>query len=531
MSVIINGTTGVSSPDVDVTGAGTAFNADVLTVSAAKAGSATQDFNTKVLTVTGTGASATLGSELTTNGTFTGGTTGWTLGTDWTYGTDNVIFTNNGGAAGTLSQNVSVVSGKKYLIEWSQTNSIGQNCQMFPSLGTVTGSLCAQGVGTVTNSQILTSNTTGSVAFSLTPQDITSTGTVTIDNITIKEITPYAALETIYSAAGASYPTEIRQHWNGVNGPSICIGFLSGCNLTTGYYNTFSGMQAGYFNTTGFYNTFSGSNAGFYNTTGYYNTFSGAYAGFHNTTGYYNTFSGVTAGYYNTTGYYNTFSGMYAGYSNTTGYANTAIGYYAGNTTPGSYLNWTCIGYNTVVTASNQVQLGDAATTTFVYGTVQNRSDLRDKADIRDTTLGLSFIQSLRPVDYRWDMREDYKPVAPEKPTLQKPTDETAADYATKLSAYDAEQSAYKLAQDAWLVSVKHENLVHDGSKKRTRFHHGFIAQEVLELNAGFGGVQDHKLAGGEDVLSIGYDELIAPMVKAIQELKAEFDAYKAAHP
>jgi hypothetical protein len=40
-----------------------------------------------------------------------------------------------------------------------------------------------------------------------------------------------------------------------------------------------------------------------------------------------------------------------------------------------------------------------------------------------------------------------------------------------------------------------------------------------MELNTGFGGVQDHKIKGGDDVLSLGYDEFIPPLVKAIQEL------------
>ena len=46
--------------------------------------------------------------------------------------------------------------------------------------------------------------------------------------------------------------------------------------------------------------------------------------------------------------------------------------------------------------------------TTYVYGTVQNRSDSRDKADVRDTVLGLDFINKLRPVDFKWDLREQY---------------------------------------------------------------------------------------------------------------------------
>ena len=164
--------------------------------------------------------------------------------------------------------------------------------------------------------------------------------------------------------------------------------------------------------------------------------------------------------------------GAQAGRGNT-GARNTFIGPGAGAAT-NAFDNVTVIGSFSQVTASNQVQLGDASTTTYVYGTVQNRSDKRDKADIQDTTLGLAFIESLRPVDYRWDMREDYA---------------------------GAEK---------------------DGSKKRERFHHGFIAQEVSALEGfKFGGHQDHTTSGGADVQSLGYDEFIAPLTKAIQELAA----------
>ena len=35
-----------------------------------------------------------------------------------------------------------------------------------------------------------------------------------------------------------------------------------------------------------------------------------------------------------------------------------------------------------------------------------------------------------------------------------------------------------------------------------------------------FGGFQDHAVNGGQDVLSLGYMELIAPLIKAVQELR-----------
>lgn len=184
---------------------------------------------------------------------------------------------------------------------------------------------------------------------------------------------------------------------------------------------------------------------------------------------------------------FNVAVGFGAGGTLTSGFNNVFIGRNAGlglTTATGV----TCIGANATVTADNQIQLGNSTTTTYVYGTVQNRSDERDKADIRDTELGLDFINTLRPVDYRLDMREDYI--------------ETLEDGTV----------------------IKHDK---DGSKKRNRYHHGFIAQEVPK---GFGGYQDHKVQGGADVLSLGYDEFIAPLVKAVQELTqrvAELEAEK----
>ena len=227
-----------------------------------------------------------------------------------------------------------------------------------------------------------------------------------------------------------------------------------------------------------------------------------------NTTGAYNTASGRNALILNTTGAYNTASGYDALSLNTTGAYNTASGYYAlrSNTT---FDNCSGLGFDAQVTGSGQVQLGGSNTTTYAYGAVQNRSDIRDKADVRDTELGLDFINALRPVDFRWDMREDYRQDAPEK------------------SEGESDES-FKSRMDEWLKSVKLGNIEHDGTHKRSRYHHGLIAQEVRSVidNSGidFGGFQDHKLAGGDDVLSLGYEELIAPLIKAVQELTARID-------
>jgi Chaperone of endosialidase len=275
----------------------------------------------------------------------------------------------------------------------------------------------------------------------------------------------------------------------------------------------------------GGYNTVGGTGALAANTTGFLQNTAFGYAAMgSNTTGYYNTSFGYCAMNKNTTGYYNVAIGNSALAGNTTGIKNTAVGqgaFFFNNCS-----NSTALGYGVNINGDNQVQLGDPATTTYVYGTVQNRSDLRDKADIRDTVLGLDFVNALRPVDYRWDMRDFYKPEAPEQPSIERPTDEQSPTYAQDLAAYELAHSDHKILMDAWLTAVKYENLTPNGTKKRIRYHHGLIAQEVKAVidstGVDFGGYQDHKIEGGEDVLSIGYDELIAPMIKAVQQLSQQ---------
>ena len=178
--------------------------------------------------------------------------------------------------------------------------------------------------------------------------------------------------------------------------------------------------------------------------------------------------------------------GANAGYTHSTAVDSTYIGTDAGDST--NYSNVTCLGHNSQVTGANQVQLGDSSTTTYVYGTVQNRSDKRDKADIIDSDLGLEFIRKVRPVKFKWNLREKY---------VRKVYDE-----------------------DGKLVEIV--ELPNDGSKKGSRYHFGVIAQELKQvmddMGKDFGGFQDHKVNGGKDRLSVGYDEFIAPMIKAIQE-------------
>ena len=215
------------------------------------------------------------------------------------------------------------------------------------------------------------------------------------------------------------------------------------------------------------------------NTTGHNNVSIGILSLNHNTTGCRNVAIGNNALNRNETGEFNTAIGMSAGY-NVSGSYNTLLG--AGTDIRETYHHCTLLGEGSTVTGSNQVQLGNTSVTVYAQTAVQTRSDARDKVEIQDTVLGLDFIKKLTPRQFKMNSRELYF------------EQDKQRDYTAK----------------------------NDGSKAGKRFHQGFVAQEVKqvidEMGVDFAGYQDHKINGGQDVLSLGYTEFIAPIVKAIQQ-------------
>ena len=305
----------------------------------------------------------------------------------------------------------------------------------------------------------------------------------------------------------------------GSGGSNVAIGNHSLFSNTSGSYNIALGHQSLHANTSGSDNISIGQNSSLSATNASSNVAIGHSCMSSNETGYSNVAIGngamnsCTANSYNVVVGYNAFVGAY-------GSLNIAIGSYAFS--QGSFTNSTCLGANTFVTGNDQVQLGGAGTTAYVYNTVQNRSDARDKTDVRDTILGSDFIMALRPVDYKWDHRESYKRPRPDSFNETEPIrmeSDTDISYQLKLSAYNVRKANFKKELDDWIEANTLKNLTHDGTKKRNRYHHGFIAQEVAATGFQFGGFQDHSVNGGDDVMTIGYDEFIAPLVKTVQEL------------
>ena len=214
-------------------------------------------------------------------------------------------------------------------------------------------------------------------------------------------------------------------------------------------------------------------------TRGYRNTAIGTQAMQDGKNAAYSTFLGSYAGRY-VEGDYNVGLGASSMYNLTTGEQNVgvggntnravkkgsdnvAIGYTAGPNNDNT--NTVSIGANAHADGDNQVQIGSDKHTVYTFSSIQQRSDKRMKEHIEPTKLGLDFIKQLKPVDYKFKGQKEQK--------------------------------------------------------------HGLIAQDIVALDTEFGGVTNNQQYGGSDVYNVAYTELIAPLIKSVQELSQEVEELK----
>ena len=260
---------------------------------------------------------------------------------------------------------------------------------------------------------------------------------------------------------------------------------------TTASGNAAFGATALSANTTGTDNVAVGTAALEANTTASYNTAVGASALLDCTTGHSNTAIGMQSGENITTGVENTCLGMVSGDAITTASYNICIGR---GTDPGNDDGYAInIGHNIGIDG-NYVAFGKASNIVYNGFTADNSwtqsSDERLKKNIATNTLGLSFINDLRPVTYNWKDSRDLDS-----------SDSELADH------YDASENRMD----------------------STTTFHGFVAQEVKTAidNAGishFGGW--NKLSNG--VQGVSREAMVIPIVKAIQEIDDKIDALTA---
>jgi trimeric autotransporter adhesin len=319
------------------------------------------------------------------------------------------------------------------------------------------------------------------------------------------------------TAIGRSAMENTEANASGINSYNVAIGYMSLANvLSTGTNNVAIGRNALLNTSSGSSNTAAGFGALINNTTGAFNIGIGSGAAADNTTGTDNVAIGykalagnnintrnVAVGYeamryadsrtgagiqaYNTAVGYKAMRGSTTAANNTgennvaigdsvlvnvtSGSFNTVVGAFAGNNITTGYNN-TVIGYEAEVPSgisSNQVRIGNSA---ISYAGVQvpwtTTSDRRLKEKIKPITTGLTFIKSLRPVMYH-----------------------------------------------------RTNNLMPDREL-------GFIAQELQEAMPQLG-IPDWGMIRADDkgYLTVRYNDLIAPIISAVQEQQAQLEEGK----
>ena len=272
---------------------------------------------------------------------------------------------------------------------------------------TALGANLAGASGTAVGYAALTLNTTGSsnvaVGYNALGANVdgannTAVGTTALDaNTSASNSTAVG-----YGALGA----------NTTGGYNEAFGYGALDANTTGAHNVGLGLDALGANTEGTYNVTVGNYSLDANTDGVNNTSVGSYSLSGNTEGDYNVASGYGALLVNTTGSGNTAAGYYAFVGVTTGTYNTSIGYSAGSVLIDGTNN-TMIGNSAQAAAtgtSNSVTLGNSSIDSLrCQVDITVLSDKRDKEDIEDLSVGLDFINTLRPVKFTWNMRDGGK--------------------------------------------------------------------------------------------------------------------------
>ncbi len=235
---------------------------------------------------------------------------------------------------------------------------------------------------------------------------------------------------------------------------NIAIGYNAGTSLTNGSYNVVLGHYALSSSPNASNNTIIGHNAAIANNAS-------------NTTN--NTIIGYQAAISQTGGNNNTFVG-----------ANTDM---VGNT---SVSNSTAIGQGTLITASNQVRIGNTSINS-IGGQVgwTTFSDERIKTNIKQDVPGLNFITQLQPVTYNYNV--------------------------AKILQLQGKKSPSKETENNTFESIRFT---------------GLLAQQVNEaakkIDFNFSGID---LPSNEQTLyGLRYAELVVPLIQSVKELKAIVD-------
>ena len=414
----------------------------------------------------------------------------------------------------TGASNTAVGTASQYASTGASNTSVGMNSMRYNTTG---------GANVAVGKDALKSNTTASnnTAVGYQSQEATTTGannssfglhalrlnTTATANVAVGTYAGYS-LTTGGSNTAIGYNSLSSEDAHGGN-VAVGTNTLAAQNAGATGYNTAVGHNAGLSVTTGTNNTILGGLSGDSLTTGGANTALGMQAlnteaaggnsvavgyqalyGANGTGARYNTAVGSNAGQNVTNGTQNTLLGGLTGNTQTSGSQNTLLGY-ATQASSNDGVRQIVIGSNTTGAGNNTVKIGtvSASATLSLDGSDTSwaaASDERLKKDIVNSTVGLSFINALRPVTFKWNAKNAI---------------------ANTLPQYDADST--------------------DPVYGEGKAHHGFIAQEikaVIDANADV--VNGHNLwhTDPDGTQQVAPSALVPMLVKAIQELTARIE-------
>ena len=252
-----------------------------------------------------------------------------------------------------------------------------------------------------------------------------------------------------------------------------------------------------------------GTNALGANSTASNNTAVGQNALLGTTTGHSNVGVGTSAGGDATTATGNTCIGYYAGDACTTGGTNTCIGYQAGGytgltnaittgtenvvigtnvlTSASNANRQIVIGYDYTGNGDNKVNFGSSGGYVWNSFTANNTwtqvSDERTKKNIEEDSLGLEFVNELRPVTFNWRHSTEIDP--------------------------DFIEETVNIGR---------------GEKDTETLIHGLIAQDVKAAMDKVGNTTFNGWEEGQDGQAVSREMFITPLINAVKELSAKVE-------
>ena len=410
-----------------------------------------------------------------------------------------------------------------------QNAAVGSNTMVFNTTGGYNTTLGTTSLfnnqsgsyNTAIGNAALYSNTTASNNTAVGYQSAYS-NTTGHDNIAIGYNSQYGSGDGSYNVSvgrGAIYGVS-----SGSGSYNSALGYLALSSSTTGNYNVAVGSNALQANTTASENTAVGYQALYTNTTGAVNVAVGKNA-LQNSNSSYNTAVGGGGALYSaTSGAYNTAVGYGSGYNITTGSKNTILGSYNGNQ-----------GGLDIRTSSNYIVLSDGdgnprgyctnnSTWYFVaggnnpsgrfYSPSATDSNPTLYVDKPSATTSTSQVFMAFTVNSQGALNGQINGNGANQAAFGSTSDARLKENITEIPA--------QLSNIMALRPVEFDYIASEGGGHQI----GFIAQE---MEAVFPDSVGERADGMKTVT--GWNKTEAILVKAIQELKAEFDAYKASHP